>query len=284
MESSYLIPILLIALCLFGYPLILLFQIVKVTAEYFLSDWWNRNLFFVPVDPLAQNFLEKNFRYYQTLNERDKKIFLRRVGKFIRLKSFESRGDLYLTPQMEVLVAATAVQITFGHPSVYFRHFHTIILYPDIYHSRITDQYHQGEVNTRGIIVLSFRNLVDGYMNPTDGRNLGLHEMAHAMRVADAIASGDDYDFLEREVFYEFVRYGRAEMERIANGEESFFRRYAATNDDEFFAVAVENFFERPGEFLNAHPELYRIMVTLLKQDPAAVTDRTPEMQPAMGV
>ena len=40
-------------------------------------------------------------------------------------------------------------------------------------------------------------------------------------------------------------------------------------NEHEFFAVAVENFFERPQEFKNAIPELYSILSKLLNQDPS---------------
>lgn len=63
---------------------------------------------------------------------------------------------------------------------------------------------------------------------------------------------------------------GRYEMERIVNDEVSFFRDYAATNDHEFFAVAVENFFERPQAFFEHHPRMYGLLATLLNQDPLA--------------
>ncbi|MFZ6013111.1 MAG: zinc-dependent peptidase [Bacteroidota bacterium] len=49
---------------------------------------------------------------------------------------------------------------------------------------------------------------------------------------------------------------------------DNFFRPYACTNVHEFFAVSVENFFERPAQFKNELPELYDILTQLLKQDP----------------
>lgn len=57
-------------------------------------------------------------------------------------------------------------------------------------------------------------------------------------------------------------------MALIDAGEASFFRDYAATNDHEFFAVAVENFFERPHEFHNHHPKLFGLMEEMLNQRP----------------
>ncbi|MEO6877010.1 MAG: zinc-dependent peptidase, partial [Gemmatimonadaceae bacterium] len=42
-----------------------------------------------------------------------------------------------------------------------------------------------------------------------------------------------------------------------------------ATNPTEFFAVATESFFERPGELLARHGELYAELRSFYRQDPA---------------
>ncbi len=49
------------------------------------------------------------------------------------------------------------------------------------------------------------------------------------------------------------------EMEKAWRGR-SVLRKYAGTNEAEFFAVAVETFFERPGALRRATPELYAIL------------------------
>lgn len=262
-----------LALALLGTPIVLFFQVIAAFAKYFLSDWYNRHLFFTSADPISVAFLEKNFKYYQQLNDSNQRTFAKRVQKFIKMKSFESREDLYITIEMETLVAAAAIQITFGFPSIYLEHFDRIILYPDVYHSTITDSYHRGEVNSRGVIVLSWRNLVEGYANQSDGRNLGLHEMAHALKLSDSALSVGN-GFFDEGPFYKFIGYAREEMHAIANGAQSFFRSYAAANDQEFFAVATENFFERPDEFRNSHPLLFSTMVALLNQDPRKLAVR----------
>jgi MtfA peptidase len=267
--SSFLvwIVIALFLLAIVGTPIVYFSQIIGALLKYFFGDWWNRNLPFTAVDPLIEKFLRENFIYYQKLSEKNKVTFVKRTQKFISLKSIEPREDLYITVEMEALVAAAAIQLTFGHPSVYFKHFDRIILYPDRYYSNYTDTYHYGEVNTKGVIVLSYKNLHEGFLSQGDGRNLGLHEMAHALRITDHMP-GQEYDFLDRKVFLRFTMQAREIMIAIGNGEENFLRAYAATNDHEFFAVAVENFFERPVELKKHHPELYRSIVELLQQDP----------------
>lgn len=254
-------------LILVGTPIVLFFQVIHAFFKYFFGDWWGRMLLLVPYDPLAHEYLQKNFRYYQNLDPKRKRVFVKRVTKFLRTKEFQGREDLYVSFEMEVLVAASAIQLTFGLPNVYLRHFETIILYPDIYYSTITERYHKGEVNTQGVIVLSWKNFQEGYLNPNDGRNLGLHEMAHALKIVDAMHS-EEHNFLGKTSFYKFVSYAREEMNAIQNGYESFFRSYAASNDHEFFAIAIENFFERPTEFLNYHPQMYHTMTHMLNQNP----------------
>lgn len=236
-------------------------------TKYFFSDWYNKRLPFTKVDPFTRSFLATNFRYYNKLSLTDRLVFERRVQKFINLKNFEGRNGLIITTEMRTLVAASAIQITFGLPSVYLHRFEKVILYPDVYYSTITEAYHQGEVNSAGIIVLSWKNLVQGYLNPYDGRNLGLHEMAHALKISDA-TSHAGFDFFDREAFHDFIFYAREEMQLMANGESSLFRKYASSNDHEFFAVAIENFFERPLEFSDFHPQMYTSLARLLNQDP----------------
>ncbi|MCA9685529.1 MAG: zinc-dependent peptidase, partial [Myxococcales bacterium] len=47
-------------------------------------------------------------------------------------------------------------------------------------------------------------------------------------------------------------------------------RDYAGTNEAEFFAVAVEVFFERPHALRDKDPELYQLLRDYFGQDPAA--------------
>ena len=58
------------------------------------------------------------------------------------------------------------------------------------------------------------------------------------------------------------------EAEHIHAGKSRLFRDYAGTNQEEFFAVAVEYFFEQSVQFKKELPELYKVMAGMLKQDP----------------
>ena len=240
-------------------------------AGFGLMYWYvsnQRGVAMVPINPVYRKILRQSCHYYQKLPAAKRPSFERKVQHFIMLKRFVPRQLGQVTPEMKVLIAAAAVQLTFGLPHIYLRHFKTILIYPDTYYSTISRQYHKGEVNPAwGIIVLSWRNFVEGYVNPGDSINLGLHEMAHALRLENVIRNAE-HGFLNEELLDQWEVMSLRELYKIRKGENHFFREYAGVNEEEFFAIAVENFFERPMEFWSHMPELYRILCQILKQDP----------------
>ena len=232
------------------------------------KDFNSKEIFnFTQIKPSYREPLQKYMRYYQHLHPMEKKLFEMRVQKFINLKHFIPRGMDEVTDEMKALIAAAAIQLMNGLPKIYFSHFKDIMVFPDKYYSNQTEKYHHGEVNPRGYIALSWKNFAEGYMDHEDGRNLGLHEMSHALRLENGIRN-EEYGFLDDEVLAIWTDLCYREIEKMNNGESEFFRDYAATNSQEFFAVAVENFFERPKELKNWHPKMYDTLAKMLNQDP----------------
>jgi Mlc titration factor MtfA (ptsG expression regulator) len=91
-----------------------------------------------------RQLLEEKFTYYRQLNQADRKTFEKRVKTFLREKEFIARGGLNITEEMKLLVAACAIQLTFGLPPVYLVHFKKILLYPEEYYSTLNQTYHVG--------------------------------------------------------------------------------------------------------------------------------------------
>ncbi len=260
----------------FGFILLLMFVVVllynvfatiRAFIKWYFGDYINKYLLIADIDPVYKAPLKKYSTYYKKLNPSEQKIFEKRVQKFINHKQFIARGMDRITDEMKALIAGAAIQLTFGHPSIYFAHFKRILVYPDNYYSEISRRYHKGEVNMGGLIVLSWKNFVEGFIDEKDGRNLGLHEMAHALRLENAVTN-EEYGFLDDDVLMTWTDLCYREIEKMNNGESDFFRAYAAANSQEFFAVAVENFFEKPKEFSEWHPKLYHTLAKMLNQDP----------------
>jgi len=243
------------------------FTIIRVVVKYYFGDYFNKYLLIARLDPLYKKPIQKYLEYYKQLSPPNKIVFEKRVQKFINHKQFVARGMEKITDEMKALIAGAAIQLTFGHPSIYFAHFKRILVYPDSYYSKISQRYHKGEVNMGGLIVLSWKNFVEGYADNEDGRNLGLHEMAHALHLENAITN-EEYGFLDDDVLRTWTDLCFREIEKMKEGKSDFFRAYAITNSQEFFAIAVENFFERPREFHDWNAKLYNTLVKMLNQNP----------------
>ncbi len=222
----------------------------------------------LPTPQVYKDILQKYFGYYQQLSPQNKNRFAQKVARFIYGKRFIPRGVDEVTIEARVLIAASAVQLTFGLPDIYLAHFKRILVYPNDYYSSITKRYHKGEVNPMfGMIVLSWQSFIDGYIYSNDSRNLGLHEMAHALRLENIIRN-EEYHFFDETLLGRLDAFAKGYCDGSNSPNEDFFREYASTNVHEFFAVAIENIFERSVELKKRFPDLYDVLVKLLNQDP----------------
>lgn len=219
--------------------------------------------------PLVEELRRQQPPYYASLPQPLKRDFEKRVVNFLVRKRFIPRGENFeVTLGMQVRVAACAVQVTFGLAPISLPHFSRILLYPDRYYSAEFKRYHSGEVNMRGCIVLSWKDFQVGYQNASDGFNLGLHEMAHALHLENMI-SNQEHSFLDRQHLLQWDQLAQQEMKRQQQTPGTFLRPQACQDEHEFFAVCVESFFERPKAFSSHHPDLYQALAQLLQQDPA---------------
>ena len=245
-----------------------LFRKFRNTLYYYFGYTINRHFIIRKIDEEYKTILEGAFLYYHQLSAENKVLFEKRVQKFIDKKQFIPAGEnKAVTAEMKTLIAASAVQITFGLPHVYFDNFRHIYVYPDFYYSEGMQQYNAGEVHKSGKIFLSWIDFLEGYLDPTNARNVGLHEMAHALRLENMIKNRE-YQYFKWSDIQEFNDYTVWESNKIKAGEESIFRPYAATYYHEFFAVVIEVFFEQPTAFVEYHPALYSVTCRLLRQDP----------------
>jgi len=220
-----------------------------------------------PLPESLRQPLLKHSGYFKKLPYESKKRFEKKMQYFLQSKEFIPRNLSVVTDEMKALIAAAAVQLTFGLPNITLKHFDKILVYPTDYYSGINRQYHRGEVNPRfKSIVLSWHHFVEGFANSTDGINLGLHEMAHALKLENIIQNGEHH-FFDLEEYANWLTIAKIEIDKIKNGEDSILRTYASVNEDEFFAVCMEVYFEQPQQLMEYSPALYKSLSNLLNQD-----------------
>jgi Mlc titration factor MtfA (ptsG expression regulator) len=203
--------------------------------------------------------------YYKSLDKGGRDRFLRRVLVFMEYKEFEYI-DLEPEERMPLLISAAAIQLTYGLENYLLDYFSTIYILKDNYRYGLYTMPFEGHVSEEGIY-LSWSNFIREFVDYSDGQNVGLHEMAHALTYVNFTAQeGRDTTFHDR--FKDFSEIGRPIFERMQAGETNLLGSYAATDYQEFWAVCVETFFERSTAFKRQLPELYFSLCTLLNQDP----------------
>lgn len=257
-----------------------LFVALAILYTLILVPYWR----YYPPFLLAKyrHSLAAHSHYYRHLAPAQRRRFERRVQRFINTRRFIARGKNFkLRDEMKARIAGAAVELTFGFRQFDFEHFTKILVYPNSYYSNITKKYHQGEVNPRGFLVLSWQAFEQGYSDPEDGVNLGVHELAHAMKLENKIQNAN-FRFFNASAIHALESYYQQHLASLRAGSDLLLRPYAAVNLHEFFAVCCENFLERPQAFMKHHPALYAIMRELLRQDPLALQATAPSKGPIL--
>lgn len=216
--------------------------------------------------------LEQHYSPYGELNDADKEKFIKRLGHFIGVKRIVGTEGQEMFSALEALICAEAIRMTMGLSHYLLPHFTIIMVYPQAYYSSITGLEHAGEVDLRrGVIKLAWTDFGTGISNQADGRNLAIHEYAHAIFFQNLMESRET-GYIPGQVLREWKALAMREMPQVVDNEEHFIREYGGTNIDEFFAVSSEHFFEQSVQFKQEHPELYTILTKIYRQDPAAKT------------
>jgi Mlc titration factor MtfA (ptsG expression regulator) len=217
--------------------------------------------------PIFHRFLNHKYTYYRRLPWKMKIPYLKLVRDHYRYFDFVER-DIKLTRAMKAIICCAAAQLVMYLPSESLTFFERIIVYRDYYNSKITHKRHKGEVNPgMKIIVFSWRGIQEGLDRDDDGLNLLLHEFAHALWLEHKLMR-HIYTVLNTMLVKQFERLAQEEMAQLQADENHFFRKYAFENIEEFFAVAVENFFERPKQFNDQLPHFYEVLSAMFGQNP----------------
>lgn len=205
-----------------------------------------------------RNILKTQFKFYNKLSNRHKNYFEHRVASFINDKDYIGRSGIEISQEMKVLIASTAVMLTFGFRDFYIGLIQKIIVYPEKFFSQTNKNYHKGEFNPKlKALVISWGDFKLGYDNSKDNINLGIHEFVHAIHL-NSIKERDVSSTIFIDSFKELTdMLFEDKVLRAKLSESKYIRNYAFTNQFEFLAIIIESFIETPDEFKSKFPEVY---------------------------
>jgi len=250
------ITALVLGILLLNRPVTLLFQRLYTKHQY------KR---FIAAETFYHSVISRHLKYYNRLGLEEQRKFLFRTYQFQHAKNFHYI-EVEQTAEMPILVSAVAVQLTFGLEKFKLNYFDDIFILRDDYHYGFYSRPFMGHVDQSGIY-LSWDNFVKGMSGQTPNCNVGLHEMGHALAYVNFVTQTEEDKHFKKE-FHNFSKVARPIFTAMQGGARNLLGDYAATNYHEFWAVAIELFFENSIEFRNELPELYEAMSRVLNQDP----------------
>jgi Mlc titration factor MtfA (ptsG expression regulator) len=232
-----------------------------------------RQLVEAPFPPAWEVVLQREVAFFRALDAEGQQRFRRAVQVFLGEKTI-SGIDVEVDDTTRVLAAASAIIPIFGYPGWEWHRIREVLVYP----SRFTREFETGDTpahRTLGMVgtgamnrlmILSKPDLLAGFRNAGDKRNVGLHEFAHLVDLSDGAVDGVPEVGLGRDAVGPWIDLMRRTMAEIEAGRSDI-SRYALTSEAEFFAVVSEYFFERPGVMQRKHPDLYAALERIFNQD-----------------
>ncbi len=236
--------------------------------------------------PFSKEWLDaikRNVAFFSRLSANDQSELLSHIKVFLAEKRFEGCGGLEITDEIRVTIAAQACLLLSHRRADYFPGLLTILVYPSTYMAEEKRQIAEhvweegtmtrlGETGRRmGSLVLSWDAVKAGAADPSDGKNVVLHEFAHQLDYENSAADGvPELATREQQLVWSEVMTTEFASLRAAHetGIATLLDTYGATDPVEFFAVSTEAFFERPRALRARHPKLYAELQKYFRQDP----------------
>ncbi len=159
----------------------------------FLKQWRRSRLRARPFPNEWLKLIQRHVVFFPKLSAMDRAELLGHIQVFLAEKRFEGCGGFAITDEARVTIAAQACLLLLHRETDYFPHLLTILVYPLTYMVEEKRQVGEhvweegtvsrlGETGRRmGSLVLSWGAVKHGAADPSDAKNVVLHEFAHQL-------------------------------------------------------------------------------------------------------
>lgn len=230
-----------------------------------INEWWYSK--YPPgLAQLEKDIIARCCSYYIKLNKENKRIFEERVSVFRLQKKFQMRGADKIPGDIQLLLSASAVQLTMGfeNQKEFFEELGMIVLFPKLFITPdINTQLHAVELNQDkyDCLLFSVKPFVDGLMRPTEHYHTGLHGMAKAFKLANNIT--------DKQVPCEEPKELLVKLHHLRGFQLGYQFQYTGLGDMEVFEMCTEHFFQCPERLQETLPDVYQYMMDIYQQDPS---------------
>ena len=250
-----------------------------------MFSWWRiskrKKLQNQPAPAAWFAIMERNARFVTSLSSEQRKQLVARMQVFVAEKYWEGCRGFEITEEVRVTIAAHACRLTLSLGPYGFDNLLTVLVYPDTYVAQGRtalpggvivegDEPRLGEAWQSGPVILAWDRVLQDVRHPGHS-NVIVHEFAHLIDMIDGQADGNpvspwcaDYEDWDRRLHREYETLSAT----YESGRQILLDPYALANRAEFFAVATETFFERPGVMRARMPPLYRLLADFYGYEP----------------
>src|SRR5437870_5899633 len=159
----------------------------------FLKQRRRRRLRARPFPKEWLRLIQRHVIFFQKLSASDRAELLGHIQVFLAEKRFEGCGGLVITDEVRVTIAAQACLLLLHRKTDYFPRLLTILVYPSTYtaeerrhlHGHVWQEGKMARLGETGrwlgALVLAWDAVRSGAADPSDGKNVVLHEFAHQL-------------------------------------------------------------------------------------------------------
>ncbi len=262
---------------------------VLIAAGAFGYRYWSqqqtrKRLLATPLSDHQRGIIAKQVPLIQKLPVELHEKLWGKVNLFLNQVEFVGCNGLEVTEDMKLSIAAQACLLV-ANNDTWYDHLSSVLIYPSAFKSRhkerrgyvVNEQetVRTGESWSRGPVILSWAHSRFGAANDSDGHNVVFHEFAHQIDDlsgrTNGIPSLGSIDHLKdwAEVF---ATAYEAHVHSVENGRKTVFDPYGASGPQEFFAVAVEAFFEIPNTVEQKEAAVYEQLAMFFRLEPSKWT------------
>jgi Mlc titration factor MtfA (ptsG expression regulator) len=243
-----------------------------------------------PLKQPIRQALHREVAFFRALSEDEKRRFEDLVKVFLdEVQITGIKTDVDDTTR--ALVAASAIIPIFGFDDWEYGKLGEVLIYPSRFgedFSTSGDQSVQrhtlgmvGAHHLSGVMILSKPDLLAGFRNSEDKRNVGIHEFAHLVDQSDGSIDGLPAG-VPQEVVRPWIQWVANELRDERKGRHHI-DDYAYTNEAEYFAVLTEYFFESPDQLARKAPKTYEMLEKMYRQSTKTRLASVPRFRKRVG-
>jgi hypothetical protein len=244
-----------------AYSLYIIPFVIGLAVVYILSpqiDWWWYQRRPPALPAFVRELLNTRFPFYQQLGPADKERFRIRTALYMKSREFIPQGMEAVPVDLQGVIAATAVQLTFGQQDFLKDKFEHIVVYPHPFPSpQYPEHWHASEIYEEdGVIMFSAEQLLPSFLEPQRYFHIGLYEFARVYRRS---RPGNGLP--------EFSESDWPGLEAVSGLSRGDVEKWVGLPSLEVSAVAVVFFLVFPARFRAVFPAAYEGMAATLNID-----------------